>query len=147
MVAESVRRVEEHTPDHINEQIRRTTESNVAWYAHHKDQIDQRLRELDEEWDIERAIEANAATISGAGLLLSIVSGRKWMIFPMLVSGFLLQHAIQGWCPPVSVLRRLGYRTPHEINQERIALKALRGDFEGIGQGENAIDEAIEAAH
>lgn len=46
-----------------------------------------------------------------------------------MVGGFLLQHALQGWCPPVPVLRRLGFRTQTEIDEERYALKALRGDF------------------
>jgi hypothetical protein len=36
-----------------------------------------------------------------------------------------LQHALQGWCPPVPVLRRLGYRTQPEIEEERCALRAL----------------------
>jgi hypothetical protein len=48
------------------------------------------------------------------------------------VLGFLLQHATQGWCPPVSVLRRRGVRTRREIEAERYALKALRGDFSGL---------------
>jgi hypothetical protein len=43
-----------------------------------------------------------------------------------------LQHAVQGWCPPIPVLRRFGFRTADEINRERYALKALRGDFDGI---------------
>ena len=30
------------------------------------------------------------------------------------------------------MLRRLGVRTNDEINQERYALKALRGDFDGV---------------
>jgi hypothetical protein len=32
----------------------------------------------------------------------------------------------------VPVLRRLGVRTMDEINEERYALKALRGDFESV---------------
>jgi hypothetical protein len=35
----------------------------------------------------------------------------------------------QGRCPPLSVLRRRGVRTRREIEAERCALKALRGDF------------------
>jgi hypothetical protein len=42
---------------------------------------------------------------------------------------FLLQHALQGWCPPVPFFRSRGVRTAREIDQERYALKALRGDF------------------
>jgi hypothetical protein len=55
---------------------------------------------------------------------------RRWLVLPGLVSAFLLQHAIQGWCPPVPVLRKLGFRTSYEIEEERRALKALKGDFE-----------------
>jgi hypothetical protein len=46
-----------------------------------------------------------------------------------VVLTFLFQHAVQGWCPPLPVLRRLGVRTRKEIDRERYALKALRGDF------------------
>ena len=41
----------------------------------------------------------------------------------------LFQHAVQGWCPPIPLLRRLGIRTSREIEIERVALKILRGDF------------------
>ncbi len=55
---------------------------------------------------------------------------------PLLVSGFLFQHAIEGWCPPVPILRRLGFRTSYEIDEERQALKALRGDFDLASRSE-----------
>ena len=45
------------------------------------------------------------------------------------VGAFLLQHALQGWCPPLPLLRQLGVRTAEEINEERTALKTIRGDF------------------
>lgn len=34
----------------------------------------------------------------------------------------LLQHGLQGWCPPLPVLRRLGVRTRGEIDREKYAL-------------------------
>jgi hypothetical protein len=49
-----------------------------------------------------------------------------------IVLSLLLQHAVQGWCPPLAVLRRRGVRTRREIEEERYALKALRGDFSGL---------------
>jgi hypothetical protein len=94
--------------------------------------IARRLRDLDREWDIERAIEANAATLALVGLGLGVMHDRRWMALPALVGSFLLQHAIQGWCPPVPVLRSMGFRTADEINEERTALKAMRGDFNGL---------------
>ena len=41
-------------------------------------------------------------------------------------------HGLQGWCPPVPFLRRMGFRTASEIDYERYALKALRGDFKDV---------------
>jgi hypothetical protein len=63
------------------------------------------------------------------GLVLAVTASRKWLLLPAVVQTFFLQHAVQGWCPPLPVLRRLGVRTAGEINEERYALKALRGDF------------------
>jgi hypothetical protein len=54
---------------------------------------------------------------------------RRWLAIPIIVGAFLFQHAIQGWCPPIPVLRRMGFRTAREIEIERVALKTLRGDF------------------
>jgi hypothetical protein len=51
---------------------------------------------------------------------------------PLVVGSFLLQHAVQGWCPPLPVFRRWGVRTQPEIDYERYALKALRGDFRNL---------------
>jgi len=128
MIPSTVERVPEHTAAHVTEQIRRNTEARVARYAGAGRQaIDRRLAELDREWDIERTLEANAATFSLIGLTLGATVDRKWFIFPAVIAGFLLQHAIQGWCPPLPVFRRLGFRTASEIDYERYALKSLRG--------------------
>ena len=84
--------------------------------------IDRRLEELDREWDIERALEANAAIILLIGMALGRLMNRRWYFLPTAVATFLLQHAVQGWCPPVGLFRRLGVRTEREIDEERNAL-------------------------
>src|SRR5439155_25183417 len=56
----------------------------------------------------------------------------KFFAIPCFVLPFLFQHAIQGWCPPVPILRRKGVRTRREIDAEKYALKALRGDFSNM---------------
>ena len=63
-----------------------------------------------------------------------------------MVAGFLLQHAVQGWCPPLPVFRRLGFRTQTEIEEERYALKALRGDFRDVAAGDGHDPARIERA-
>jgi hypothetical protein len=136
MFANSARRVPAHTAEEVNERIRRCTEGSIAYYAAHPDQIEQRLFELDQEWDIERALETAASTFSLTGLILGITRSSRWLILPLVVQAFFLQHALQGWCPPLPALRRLGFRTRDEIDRERYALKALRGDFEQAAHAE-----------
>lgn len=129
MLPPTTERVAAHTADEINRRIRRQTEASVAYFADHPEEIGRRLDELDREWDIERALEANAATLALSGVVLGAAVDRRFLILPAAVTAFLLQHALQGWCPPVPVFRRLGVRTATEINCERYALKYLRGDF------------------
>ena len=133
MLPSTVERVPQHTAEPINEQIRHQTERNIARYAAAgKEAINRRLAELDREWDIERTLEANAATAVLVGVTLGATVDRRFFFLPAVVAGFLLQHAVQGWCPPVPIFRRLGFRTASEIDSERYALKALRGDFRNL---------------
>jgi hypothetical protein len=136
-------RVPENTSAEINRRIRERTAASLRYYGKHRSRIAARLRQLDREWDIERAIEANAATIGLLGVLLGTTRDRRWLTLPALVTSFLLQHAVQGWCPPVPILRRLGFRTAQEIDLERQALKALRGDYASASANAEA---ALQAA-
>jgi hypothetical protein len=134
-VPSSVERVPAHTAADVNEKIRRRTEQDIAYFGSAGAQaIERRLDELDREWDIERLLEANAAGAMLMGLSFAAVFNRKWIVLPAVVGGFLLQHAIQGWCPPMGLFRRLGVRTAQEIELERYALKAIRGDFKNVGE-------------
>ena len=141
-------RVRAQTDPEINRKLDTELERRLRFFATQDEQtISGRIGELDQEWDIERVLETNASGLILATILLSIFRGRKWLVVSLVVSGFLLRHAIQGWCPPVPVLRRLGVRTRLEIEQERYALKVLRGDFDNIahepkGKIRNAVDVA-----
>src|SRR5688572_2713559 len=122
-IASTSKRVESNTAGHVNRKIHRHTAENVACYAEMgKRAIDDRLAELDEEWDIERVLETMAPTITLIGLGLGLLKNKKWFALPIFVQSFFLQHAIQGWCPPMPLLRRLGVRTACEIDAERNAL-------------------------
>lgn len=148
MIPSTVERVPLNTDSQINREIARKTEHNIAaTAAAGPAAIDRRLEELDREWDMERLLEANAASISLLGVIFGMTMDRRWFVIPGLVGGFLLQHAIQGWCPPVPLFRRLGVRTQPEIERERFALKALRGDFRDIQRGSDAtsVRRALEA--
>lgn len=129
MIRATSTRIQEATAVDVNEEILRGMEQRVCYYASHKEDIGERLRELDREWDIERFVEVGISSATMVGLTLGMLRSRRWLVLPAAVAGFVLYFALQGWAPPVPVLRRLGIRTHGEIEQERYALKMLRGDF------------------
>jgi len=131
-IATSPERVPRNTEEDVNRRIQAAIARSVRWHANNPQHIAKRLCELDAEWDIERAIEANASMLAFAGVVLGAKGSRSWLLLSAAVTAFLFQHALQGWCPPVPVLRRLGFRTAQEIERERQALKAVRGDFVAV---------------
>jgi hypothetical protein len=131
-IPSTTERVPLHTNSEVNDRIKRDTLVKINYYSQHREEIDRRLKELDREWDTERLLEANASTVVLIGVILGFVHSMYWFILPGIVGFFLLQHAVQGWCPPLPVIRRLGYRTADEINDERIALKCMTGDMESM---------------
>lgn len=132
-VAATAHRVRLNTAPEYNRRIRESTKANILYFSEHPDLIDDRLQELDEEWDVERVLQAHAAALTAAGSFFALWYGRRYFVLPLLVGGLLLNHALHGWCPPLPLLRSLGVRTAQEIEAERYALKALRGDFRNIG--------------
>src|SRR3954463_7404200 len=52
-------RVPLHTSAAVNRRIQQDISGRVRWHTRHPERIDQRLRELDAEWDIERTLDAN----------------------------------------------------------------------------------------
>lgn len=126
-------RVRANTATDVLEKIDHEIELRIQFYATQSNGvISARIEEIEREWDIERMIEANAASFAFTGLVLGATVNKKWLWLTGGVLAFLFQHAVQGWCPPVPILRRAGVRTRREIDLEKFALKALRGDFEGV---------------
>lgn len=124
-------RVKEATPPSINKKIESDTWLRIGSYANKSvEEISARIKELENEWDIERFLGVNMSTLALSGLVAGAISKNKnWNILPAVVLAFFFQHSVQGWCPPLPLLRLLKIRTSKEIEQERYALKLLRGDF------------------
>ncbi len=148
-------RVREQSAAADNKTIDREAEGRVQRFAgKSKEEITEQIDRLEREWDMERLLETNASILSLVGMSAYAGSrNKKWLFLPGVVMSFLVQHSIQGWCPPMPVFRKLGVRTRQEIEREKYALKALRGDFDGIA-GEDftgseydsqKVDEMIEA--
>jgi hypothetical protein len=142
-------RVRAHSSLASNRAIEADIEEHVKNYANQsKAAITQRIDELEREWDIDRLILMNGSTGAFAGLLLGLTVDRRFFAIPAIVLLFLWHHAVRGWAPPVPVLRKLGMRTRQEIDAEKYALKALRGDFDDLPKftDENAARYRAEAA-
>lgn len=120
-----------HTCNKVNQNIRNKTVCCIKKYIDSNEVLlSERIRKLNFEWDTERVLETNAASII---LLCSILGFRKkdqnYFVLSGIVGFFLLMHALEGWCPPLPVIRKVGVRTAEEIFEEKAALKQIRGDF------------------
>lgn len=124
--------------------------------------ITARLAELDREWSAGRGTKAVVGVAMTAGLVLTAVFGPAWLVLPAFGGLFLLQYLFGRTSWLGRTLREMGLRSGAEIERERLALRALRGDFrhlptvhdlnrgaEGglvVGTGAHSID-LKEAAH
>jgi ABC-type protease/lipase transport system fused ATPase/permease subunit len=126
-------RVRAHTASRVNEQIDEKTERRIVRAAGEtRSELSRRIDGLDAEWDMERWLETNASALAFTGTMLGLFVNKKFLAILCIVLPFLFQHAVQGWCPPIPILRRKGVRTRREIDAEKYALKALRGDFSQV---------------
>lgn len=102
------------------------TAYNISRYKRQdKRIIARRIEELDGEWDVERVLQVHGTALTLTGLVLGLTVNKKWLLLPGIMLPMLLQQGIQGWCPPLPLLRRLGLRTRLEINREKHALEPL----------------------
>jgi hypothetical protein len=126
-------RVRAHSNSLQNQRIDAHTQQCLQCYASaEREAISHHIDVLNREWDVERYLQMNAGLVALSGVLLGGLVNRRFLLLPAAVFSFFFQHATQGWCPPLPVFRRMGVRTRREINKEKYALKALRGDFDDV---------------
>lgn len=126
-------RVREHTAAHVKQRLDADEARRVQELAQAPpDELRRRAAELDREWDVDRALMANFAIVGGIAFALGVRRMRRsrgafngWLGLLSIQLPFLLTHAIVGWCPPLPVFRRLGFRTAKEIARERDAVLRL----------------------
>lgn len=137
-------RIRSVTNPRINAKIDQRIEENIRRYAYQGEyEISQRIKELEQEWDIERALQLNSASLAIGGILLSF-KNKNWLFFSATVLSFMVMQAMKGYSPPIPLLRRMGLRTKQEIECEIFAMKYLKGDFtELTSEGKRDADSAI----
>jgi hypothetical protein len=106
--------------------------------------IDLRLSQLEQEWTIGRAVKVTAALAILAGMALAYYLNSWWLLLPSLTGVLLLQYAVSRHSLLTELFRQFGLRHSIEIEHERLALKALRGDFRNLPTVyDRADDEAL----
>jgi hypothetical protein len=128
------KRVALNTNPTTNKSIRNNTLRRINIFKNCSDKIlSDNVDNLNHEWDVERALEVSAASVILGSTIMGLKTNKKyWFMISGTASLFLMQHSLQGWCPPVPLVRRLGIRTSEEINNEKIVYKLLKNDFENI---------------
>ena len=138
--------VRQQSPPAVNQKIDQATLARIWDYARKSpEEITARIEALDREWDLERVLESNAAALSLAGVALSALVRRRWLLLPAGVLSLMLQHSLMGTSLPAKLLRRVGIRTRREIDAEKYALRLLRGDFDRLKEVHESSHRAIEA--
>src|SRR3954463_14212328 len=82
--------VQQKIDNKIREQIKH-------FAAQPKEVITRRIFELENEWDIDRVLEANAAGIGLASLVWGLTVNKKCLALTGAVLAFMLLHSVQGW--------------------------------------------------
>ena len=91
--------------------------------------IEERLGELDREWTCGRAAATAAGVVILVGLVLAALVSPWWLILTAIGGVMMLLYLFDRRTLVGSIFHALGFRAGSEIDEERLALKALRGDF------------------
>ena len=113
---------------------------NVAFYKANPRGIQTRLEALDEEWSVDKVLQIGTSGATIASFWFSLTKSRIWSLLPVILAGGAIHYGVTGGSPAADLIRRFGIRTRDEIEGERIALLAVRGDFSGVEATEAAAD-------
>src|SRR5262245_44285753 len=91
--------------------------------------IEDRMAELDREWTAGRATKATIGVLLVTGFALTALLSPWWLVMPTIGGFFLLQYLFSRTSWLGLAFREMGFRTGFEVDQEKVALKVLRGDF------------------
>lgn len=104
----------------------------LLYYAHHPQFISHRLNQLDRETSVEQLLKSSSATVSLTGLLLSLLANKRWLLLSIIATSLLFLNSSNA-DELFSLLKKQGYRSQDEIDQEKQVLRALRGGFDNLG--------------
>lgn len=128
----------------LDDAIEERVKEHVRYYSTlGTEALDRRLEELDREWDMERAVTIGLSGLGLFGLAIGRLGGRSFRLLTWMSLPLLFAFTQGRWSPPSFLKETLGLRNRRIIEEERYALKALRGDFEDLDRASAAATEAL----
>lgn len=127
-------RARRHTARSVLRRIDNDTLDHLMEVGQKPETASRRLEALDREWELDRTVEAEAAAMGLIGLALGAFVRPAFLAMPATVGAAVFLFGTRGIYPLLPIFRRLGIRTSREIERERYAIKALRGDFDAMPQ-------------
>lgn len=91
--------------------------------------IHERLEQLESEWTAGRAAKASAGVVIITGLALALTVNLYWLILPIIGGAVMFQYVFGRKSLVGELFHSFGFRSGGEIDQEKMALRVLRGDF------------------
>lgn len=96
------------------------------------DAINDRLAQLDGEWSAGRVAKCILSVMILVGTILTLTLNWWWVVLPAAAGLLLLQYMFTSSAWMARVMQEAGFRTKAEIEQEKFALRTLRGDFRNL---------------
>jgi len=112
-------------PDALEQRLHKIVEAGPV-------AIDARLAELDSEWTAGRAAQGTAGVLLLAGLALGLAVNPWWFVLPIATASLLAPLAFGRRSLLGEMFHAAGFRSGVEIDREKLALRALRGDFRNL---------------
>jgi len=131
MLSSTVDRVRSTPAAHVNQRIPAAGRENIdrAALGGAGKQIERALcKNSTKEWDVERALEANAGVRRADRLRARFVADRRFFALPALSAPSCCTRAA-GWCPPLPIMRRLGNPHGGRDRGRARALKAMQAQL------------------
>jgi hypothetical protein len=122
MMTQSIR-LTPHCGEPLEDQVARLADAGP-------EAVDERLAQLENEWSVGRAAKVSAAVLALGAAAAELAGRRRISVLLALTAGTCLCPYLHNRQSVVGqLLCRFGFRPGPEIDRERTALRALRGDF------------------
>ncbi|MDQ3002014.1 MAG: hypothetical protein M3Y08_12240 [Fibrobacterota bacterium] len=120
------------------------TWDNVRFYGSlGKEGLTERIGSLEEEWDMAKFVTVSLAGMGLFGLVMGLFGSRVWRVLTWISLPLLFLYGQEKWRPSEGMLKSLGLRSRRDIDEEKYALKALRGDFQQVDSASGAGGENL----